>query len=243
MAAAFFDLTILFLMTQTKAQNIPLYLLFRMQYLFLSKPPSPRLPNPQPKLTPPTALLDLTPTATTLTTLLLSQTSFFALGTNNAISSIDLSTSYNGISSYSPPLVGLLVFLSNWAGPIYWSLAGILLLGGHGATQRFVDTSELHVADWVAQEHAFLHDMARKEEGKREARAGAGAWATHVALLTLWSGVMLASVMGACAVLRQHLFIWTVFSPKFLFAAAWGVAWHGGVTVGLGGLVWWLGTW
>jgi len=37
LAVAFFDLTTLFLLTQTKAQNIPLYFLFRFQYFFLSK--------------------------------------------------------------------------------------------------------------------------------------------------------------------------------------------------------------
>jgi hypothetical protein len=39
LAIAFFDLTTLFLLTQTKAQNIPLYFLFRLQYFFLSKLP------------------------------------------------------------------------------------------------------------------------------------------------------------------------------------------------------------
>ncbi|KAL7771790.1 hypothetical protein CFE70_001740 [Pyrenophora teres f. teres 0-1] len=137
--------------TVTKAQNIPLYFLFRLQYFFLT-------------------LLDLTPTAVTLTTLLLTQTSFFALGNSNAISSIDLSNSYNGISGYNVVAVGTLVFLSNWAGPVYWSLVGILLLGDHGRTQRFVDTSELHVADWVAKEREWLNEMARKEEKGREIR-------------------------------------------------------------------------
>ena len=126
---------------------------------------------------------------------------------------------------------------------MYWSLAGILLLGSHGATQRYINTEELHVADWVAKEREYLNEMARKEEKGRQSRRDGGEWGRHVALLTLWTGVMLASVMAACTVLRQHLFIWTVFSPKFLFAMAWGVAWHLGVTVGLGGLVWWFGTW
>ncbi|KAH7348158.1 alkaline-phosphatase-like protein [Pyrenochaeta sp. MPI-SDFR-AT-0127] len=224
LAVAFFDLTTLFLITQTKAQNIPVYLLFRLQFVFLS-------------------LLDLSPTAVTLTTLLLTQSSFFALGNSNAISSIDLSNSYNGISGYNITAVGALVFLSNWAGPVYWSLAAILLLGSHGTTQRYINTDELHVADWVVKEREYLNEMARKEEVKREARRDGREWTRHVALLTLWTGVMLASVMAGCTALRQHLFIWTVFSPKFLFAMAWGVAWHIGVTVGLGGLVWWFGTW
>lgn len=40
MAHAFFDLTTLFLLTQTKAHNVPLYLLFRLQFVFLCKSPS-----------------------------------------------------------------------------------------------------------------------------------------------------------------------------------------------------------
>lgn len=189
------------------------------------------------------ALLDLSPTAATLTSLLLSHTSFFALGNSNSISSIDLSNSYNGVSDYNVLAVGLLVFLSNWAGPVYWSLAGVLLLGSHGKKQRYVDTSEMHVADWVAQEREYLNEMARKEEKTRQDVKEGRVWNEHVGLLTLWIGVMLCSVMAACTALRQHLFIWTVFSPKYLFAMAWGIAWHFGVTLGLGGLFWWAGTW
>ena len=126
---------------------------------------------------------------------------------------------------------------------MYWSLAGILLLGDHGRTQRFVDTRELHVADWVAKEREWLNEMARKEEKGRQVRKTRKEWVGHVALLTFWTGAMLAAVMAACTALRQHLFIWTVFSPKFLFAMAWGTAWHVGITVGLGGLAWWLGSW
>jgi hypothetical protein len=44
LAVAFFDLTTLFLLTQTKAQNIPLYLLFRLQYFLLSKTPPNTFP-------------------------------------------------------------------------------------------------------------------------------------------------------------------------------------------------------
>ncbi|KAJ4987461.1 gpi ethanolamine phosphate transferase 2 [Stagonosporopsis vannaccii] len=224
LATSFFDLFSLFLLTQTKAQNVPLYLLFRFQFFFLSH-------------------LSLTPIQTTLTSLLLSQTSFFALGLNNSISSIDLSNAYNGVSGYNILAVGLLVFISNWAGPVYWSLAGVLLLGGYGSTRGDAPTATKKDRSWVQHEHEYLHAQARpkllsaKQEGNR------GLWIQHVKLLTLFTGVMLASVMASCTALRTHLFIWTVFSPKYLFAMAWGVAWHLGVTLGLGGLVWWLGSW
>lgn len=126
---------------------------------------------------------------------------------------------------------------------MYWSLAGVLLLGSHGHKQRFVNTEELHVADWVAKERDFLNVMARKEEKGRIDRRDGNVWAAHVAILTFWTGAMLVAVMAACTLLRQHLFIWTVFSPKYLFAMAWGIAWQAGITVGGGALVWWVGSW
>ena len=184
-----------------------------------------------------------------MTSLLLSQTSFFALGLNNGISSIDLSNAYNGVSGYNILAVGLLVFLSNWAGPVYWSLAGILLLNpSHSQISSLRSKTEQKNApakrSWVQQEHVHLEQLASlkplKEVDRREEKE---AWVNHVRLLTLFTGVMLTSVMVACTALRTHLFIWTVFSPKYLFAMAWGIAWHLGVTVGLGGVVWWLGSW
>ncbi|KAF2106781.1 GPI ethanolamine phosphate transferas-like protein 2 [Lophiotrema nucula] len=224
LAVALFDLTAIFLVTQTKSQNIPLYLIFRMQIFFLT-------------------LLDLSPTAITLTTLLLSQSSFFILGNSNAISSIDLSNSYNGISGYNVGLVGILLFLSNWAGPVYFSLAGILLLGQHGKLRRNINVSEMDSRDWVAQERQHLEHLAKKEDEGAERRNGWGAWRDHIALLTLFTAGGVGAVMAACTALRTHLFIWTVFSPKFLYAMAWGVAFHFGVSVGLGSVFWWAGSW
>ncbi|KIW20627.1 hypothetical protein PV08_01203 [Exophiala spinifera] len=48
------------------------------------------------------------------------------------------------------------------------------------------------------------------------------------------------AVMVACMVLREHLFIWTVFSPKYLYTAAWVVGQHTAVNMlAVGGLLWW----
>lgn len=47
LAVSLFDLTSLFLITQTKAQNIPLYLLFRLQTVFLSTHSPPIVPYTQ----------------------------------------------------------------------------------------------------------------------------------------------------------------------------------------------------
>lgn len=101
----------------------------------------------------------------------------------------------------------------------------------------------MHVADWIVKEREYLNDMARKEEKVRTQRKGWDVWTAHVGLLTLWTGVMLLSVMAACVVLRHHLFIWTVFSPKFLFAMAWGGVWHLSITLGVGAGIWGVGMW
>lgn len=191
----------------------------------------------------PVALLSLDQTSITITSLLLTQTSFFALGNSNAISSIDLSNSYNGIASYNIAAVALLVFASNWAGPIYWSSAAPLLLGGFARPARNIAIAEVDSRDWIQQEREYLERLARAEDEVRKRRDGGEAWGRHAALVTLWSGTGLVAVMAACTLLRQHLFIWTVFSPKFLYAMAWGIAWHFGVGLGLAGALWWAGGW
>ncbi|KAI9672432.1 MAG: major facilitator super transporter protein [Trizodia sp. TS-e1964] len=181
------DLLTLFLVTQSRLTNIPLFLLFELQLRILSST-SLSLPH------------------LTTTTLLLSHTSFFALGGSNAISSIDLSNAYNGIAGYNAPAVGLLTFVSNWAGPIWWASATNLLL------------------------------LRLQERGERDVLL------RHWTLLTLWEAVSAAGVMAACFLLRSHLFIWTVFSPKFLYAMAWAIVMHLGVSVFIGGLLFWAGS-
>lgn len=114
----------------------------------------------------------------------------------------------------------------------------MLLLRGHQSIQR-VTTSR----NWVAEEREYLRLMARGVDKVPEKKQEKSVWIGHVALMTLWTGVMLTAVMAACTALRTHLFIWTVFSPKYLFAMAWAVAWHLGVVVGLGGFVSWLDSW
>ncbi|KAF7886705.1 uncharacterized protein EAF02_003352 [Botrytis sinoallii] len=183
------DLIVLLLITQTRATNIPLILVFELQYSLLST-------------------LDLSLIEITTTTLLLQQTSFFALGNSNAISSIDLSSAYNGVDSYNVFAVGVLVFISNWAGPLYFTSAGNLL----------------------------LLKLWKKDGVKRK-----NVWSNHITLLTIFIASSLTATMIACTVLRTHLFIWTVFSPKFLYTMAWSAGMHLGGNVLVGGGLWSLG--
>jgi ethanolaminephosphotransferase len=181
------DLLTLFLITQSRATNIPLLLLFEIQFYTLND-------------------LDLSITEITTTSLLLQYTSFFTFGGSNAISSIDLSSAYNGVAGYNVLAVGILTFVSNWVGPVFWTSATNLM----------------------------LLRLRRKDEKNL--------LLPHLALLTVFVTGSLFFVMAACTVLRTHLFIWTVFSPKYLYSMAWSLGQHLLINMGFGSLLYWMGT-
>jgi ethanolaminephosphotransferase len=132
--------------------------------------------------------------------------SFFAFGGSNAISSVDLSSAYNGVSGYNVLAVGILTFVSNWAGPVFWTSAtNVMLLRLHRQGQR---------------------NLLKQ----------------HLAMLTVFVTASLFFVMAACTLLRTHLFIWTVFSPKYLYSMAWSLGQHICINMGFGSLLFWLGT-
>ncbi|KAL8944398.1 MAG: hypothetical protein Q9216_000449 [Gyalolechia sp. 2 TL-2023] len=160
----------LFLLTQSRVTNLPLFALFELQMRAV-------------------ASMNLSVDEISLTSLILQYTSFFAFGGSNAISSIDLSNAYNGVSAYNVTVVGALTFCSNWAGPIWWTFASMLL---------FAQSRQ----DGCSPYKYFY----------------------HLSTCFVTNGVL--SVMVACTALRTHLFIWTVFSPKYLYMVAWSLGLH-----------------
>ncbi|KAK3944311.1 GPI ethanolamine phosphate transferase 2 [Diplogelasinospora grovesii] len=187
----------LFAMTQSRTTNIPIFLLFHLLFSFLKRQK------------------ELSLVAVSTISLLLQYMSFFAFGGSNAISSVDLSSAYNGVSGFKPIPVGALTFVSNWAAPIYWAFATIVLL----RRPRY----------W----------FNRRSSAELE---GWSMFKEHISVLTVFTSFSVASVMAACTVLRTHLFIWTVFSPKYLYMMAWGLGHHPFVNVAVGGLLYWLGS-
>ena len=181
----------LFLLGQMRYANIPLFALFEAQRWALQKSEADRH-------------------WLALSALFLQHVSFFALGNSNSLSSIDLSNAYNGITSYSIPLVGALTFISNWAGPIWWIAATLTSL---------------------SNERDILSQGAQGNHHGRSAFPG-WLWAT-----SLLHGIVIVFLVGSCIILRTHLFIWTVFSPKFLFQAVWLALAHILVEGVFGGLI------
>ncbi|KAI8960199.1 alkaline phosphatase-like protein [Daldinia sp. FL1419] len=180
----------LFALTQSRVTNIPLFLLFRVIYQYLNG-------------------LRLGAAEITISSLLLQFASFFAMGGSNAISGVDLSNAYNGVSGFNIFTIGVLTFLSNWAAPVWWTSASNLLL---------------------------LQSKESTKQGKD------GIYRQHIAIFTLFVTVALGFVMIACTTLRTHLFIWTVFSPKYLYSMAWSLGQHLVINVALGGILYWLGS-
>lgn len=217
----------LLLATQTRTTNVPLLLIFvaQLSLLRLIQSSSPNT---------------LSPFQTTVTTLLLGQTSFFALGNSNAISSIDLSNAYNGVSGYNVLMVGILLFLGNWAGPIWWACGGVVMLTPPPSVPEASADGNDGVRAWVKAERAALRESVQDRSAKlaAEQESHPTPFFSFVAILTIFTAASLLAVQAACMALRTHLFIWTVFSPKYLYAMAWSLASHLGISLGLGSIFW-----
>lgn len=193
------------------------------------------------------------------TSLLLSQTTYFAFGGSNSISSIDLSNAYNGVADYNIVAVGVLLFASNWAGAIWWCSAAVTLLLPRPQIEDPAPTkiqasasNNSNSRPWIERERAKLHADALAAAAppapplpeSKEANPAydlPNSWTLYTTAMTAFTAASLVAVMAACTLLRTHLFIWTVFSPKYLYAMAWAVGWHLLVSVGLGRVLWWAG--
>ncbi|KAJ2078104.1 major facilitator super transporter protein [Coemansia sp. RSA 988] len=122
--------------------------------------------------------------------------SFFALGNSNSLASLDLSNAYAGVSQYSEAAVGLLLFVANWAAPLWWALATL--------------------ADVTAQAQA----------SSMSARALARRLAGLAAAAQLWQATVLLAISVVATLMRTHPFMLSVFSPRYLYQIAWFVPFY-----------------
>ncbi|KAG0052794.1 major facilitator super transporter protein [Gryganskiella cystojenkinii] len=268
------------------------------------------------------------------TILIWTLTSFFLLGNSNSIASIDISNAYVGIQAYDISLTGVLTFLSNWAGPIWWTIAGTVVVlrwdlvseeifvAGDEAWHRAIEDEKkwktvhgwrktegkkvltrrtkrrilwtrqvvaaakaasdsivtaaaplldhdgkaemdfaphsdvLRQGDLVGEEHPQTNTTEDDDDpdsfivyeetavssdtpatSSSSSRISRLPWLKsnrlleHLILTSLFFGLSLYCLSIAAIVLRHHLFIWTVFSPKVLYQMAWTVLFQLGVQV------------
>ncbi|KAK8007876.1 hypothetical protein PG989_001866 [Apiospora arundinis] len=112
------------------------------------------------------------------------------------------------------------------------------------ATATAATTPTNGAAEISATGGTMTKDSGEESESKSSSNSSSSesVWHQHIALWTVFVTASLGFVMAACTALRTHLFIWTVFSPKYLYSMAWSLGQHLLVNVGLGGLLYWLGT-
>lgn len=136
-------------------------------------------------------------------TLCIQNLSFFSMGNTNLLATVDLSNAYNGFKSYDVFLVGVLTYFSNFAGPIYWSLATLQL------------TFEANI---------ICFDSAVLSENYIDLRFFKYQILFEKFIIGLsFYSISAINLIGSCFNLRYHLFIWSVFSPKLLFFASWTI--------------------
>ncbi|XP_071117625.1 GPI ethanolamine phosphate transferase 2-like [Haliotis cracherodii] len=135
------------------------------------------------------SITKLRPAFLTLYCLWMGQATFFFQGNSNSLTTVDVAAGYVGLHDYHPLLIGLLMCLSTYAGPIFWMVSLL----------KYISTMDVN-----------LDDVSRTNKlrvGHQEA-----------AVTVLMSRALPLSVYCVLVTVeRYHLFVWTVFSPKLLY--------------------------
>ncbi|CAG8765584.1 25240_t:CDS:10 [Dentiscutata erythropus] len=164
-----------------------------------------------------------------------------------------------GVTKYSPLWVGMLTFLANWAGPIWWVFAGNLLRfeiverrvfinqsknqngdddegnGKNTINNPNSETSQINNTRSNISSAISTSTIATKQELKRLQ------YHTSLFQVTTFHSLVLFIISIAVTILRSHLFIWTVFSPKYLYQIVWYTLFLVGVEIIVGGIMWIVG--
>lgn len=118
------------------------------------------------------------------------QSAFYSQGNSNTLSTIDVSSGFIGIDSYNPFIVGCLMVVATYSFFVYW----ILML--------FIRIKEL--------KHGFTSfNIAVFDK-----------FFTVINFLLITRFIAVTFFMCVALALRDHLFIWSVICPKFLYEAS-----------------------
>ncbi|KAL5714263.1 hypothetical protein ACHQM5_016248 [Ranunculus cassubicifolius] len=135
---------------------------------------------------------------------LLGLTGHFSLGNTNTLATIDVAGAFIGVSSYSTLFSGILMFVITYASPLLCLLSLTMYIS-------MKNTS-------VSQDTNLGHDV--------QMMVGIPC----VVPLTL-NSIMLTSFTVVLLLMRNHLFVWSVFSPKYLYVIANTVCVYVGVFI------------
>ncbi|KAG8059236.1 hypothetical protein GUJ93_ZPchr0002g24231 [Zizania palustris] len=131
----------------------------------------------------------------------------FGLGNTNSLASIDVAGAFIGISSYSTVLSGILMFIITYGSPL-------LLYLGMVVYSSIISSDGISTAQQLKWS-CILDKMI-----------------TLPCLLPLLvNSIALTSYTIILLLMRNHLFVWSVFSPKYLYVCAATVCTYAGVFV------------
>ena len=135
----------------------------------------------------------------------LGMTGHFGLGNTNSLASIDVAGAFIGISSYSTVLSGVLMFIITYGSPLLLYLGMVV----HMSVKDSTDIST------PQQWSSVLNRMI----------------ALPCLLPLLINSIALTSYTIVLLLMRNHLFVWSVFSPKYLYVCAATVCTYAGVLI------------
>ncbi|XP_027360713.1 GPI ethanolamine phosphate transferase 2 isoform X2 [Abrus precatorius] len=120
----------------------------------------------------------------------------FALGNSNTLATIDVAGAFIGISSHSTFLSGLLMFIITYASPMLFSLSMVLYISVK----------------------VTICPLITKDGNSGEILKTLLGFPCLVPLSI--NSVLLTAYTIVLLLMRNHLFIWSVFSPKYLYVCA-----------------------
>ncbi|XP_027077180.1 GPI ethanolamine phosphate transferase 2 [Coffea eugenioides] len=131
----------------------------------------------------------------------------FGLGNTNNLATIDVAGAFTGVSSQSTLLSGILMFMITYASPIFALLSMVLYIsvkdiGGD------IEAKEVDIGDLLKRNLSFP------------------------CLVPLGiNSMLLIAYTVVLLLMRNHLFIWSVFSPKYLYVCATTICIFLGVSI------------
>ncbi|CAG8630715.1 1462_t:CDS:10 [Ambispora gerdemannii] len=145
-------------------------------------------------------------------------------GNSNSLASVDLGNSYIGISEYNMLFVGLLTFFTNWAGPIWWAIAW--------------NVTRQEISKIQQQNHKKTRPEKQSfDDSQDENLTKDTLFFDYLIHTSSFHALVLLCLSIAVTILRSHLFIWTVFSPKYLYQIVWNALFHLGFGVLISGIL------
>eukprot|EP01018_Ginkgo_biloba_P024549 Gb_02601 [translate_table: standard] len=122
----------------------------------------------------------------------------FGLGNSNTLATVDVAGAYTGLSSHSTVLSGILAFIITYASPLLFLLA-LLLCSSFKECSNFMHA----IKDEENSGYFFLQIIA-----------------LPCVLPLALNSVVLVGFTGILLTMKNHLFVWSVFSPKYLYVCA-----------------------